>query len=247
MTHLSASRIARIGLALPPADGPAAPEATACMACGAPIASGEPAIAWKPSKSTFTDFQYLAAPQTGVVCADCRVFLDNKVLQKTQKCVISETGAWSLSKDAHRAWWLTEPPAPPFVAMISDSMKQHLVWRAAPTLDRQRLTLQLGRRSLTIDRPLALEATDWCRSIADAARQAGIKVTPNHPFERLDRDMVELSHAALRADVAAIAMDDPTLRDPLQRLLTLGNGELWALAVLAKSKPETPKAEPITL
>ena len=166
---LSPSAIARLGLGLPPAEGPAADNDTTCMACGATIAAGEPAVPWKPSKSTFTDWPHLER-QTGVVCRDCGPFLENRVLTKTQKCVVSRAGAWSLAKDAHRVWWLTDPPKTPFVAVISDSMKQHLVWRAQPTLDRDLLHLQLGRRTLTIDRPRALEAVDWCREIVDVAR-----------------------------------------------------------------------------
>ncbi len=243
---LSPSRIARLGLGLKPHSDKMAPNDTSCMACGAPISVGDPVFAWKPIKGTFTDFHYLSRP-TKTVCMDCQPFLENQVLQKTQKCVISESGAWSLSKDSHRVWLLTDPPKPPFVAVISDSMKQHLIWRAMPTVDRDALSIQLGRQSLRIDRPLALEAMTWCRAIVDVARDEGVKVTPNHPFQRLDREAMDLAHGLMRDDLYALAMDHDDLKKPLAGLMALGPGELWALAILAKSKPVEPLAEPFSV
>lgn len=241
---LSPSRIARQGLGLAPARGGAAAETSTCMACTREIRAGEPAIPWAPSKSTFTDWHHLGAP-TRRVCADCALFLENKLLMRAQKCVISTTGAWSLARDAHRTWLLTDPPEPPFVVLVSDAMKQHLVWRAAPTLDRDLIAVQLGRSALRIDRPLLLEAVTWCAEVAALARDAGLKVTPNHPYLRLDRDLAETDHACLRPDIGALAARHAGVAERLERLAQLGPGEYWGLAVLAKARPAEPVCEPL--
>lgn len=167
-------------------------------------------------------------------------------MMQAQACVANREGIWSLKKDAHRMWLLTDPPQPPFVAAIADSQKQHVVWRAAVTLDRDLIRLQLGRAALSIERPLALEAAAWARELADAARAAGIKLTAHRPFAALDRERTGLRHAVPRSDIAALARADPRSGALLARLLCLGEGELWALSVLSKAKAETPLKEPLS-
>jgi CRISPR type IV-associated protein Csf1 len=238
----SSSQIVRRGLGLSPARLEPEPESARCMACATAIPPGGPRAPWKPVVGTFTDWAYLAG-SSGVICPDCVLFMANPTLERVQACVANREGAWSLRKDAHRLWLLTDPPAPPFVAMISDARKQHLVWRAAVTLDRDLIRLQLGRAGLTIDRPLALEAAAWARELAQAARAAGIKLTAHHPFAALDRERAHLGHAVARPDIATFAQRDAHTRTLLARLLNLGEGELWALSVLSKVKAEVPLRE----
>jgi CRISPR type IV-associated protein Csf1 len=247
---MSPTVIALRGLRLPHAAGRAVTEPLTCMACGQAIAPGQAAIPWAPSTGTFTDWQYLVAPGGTIsrhVCTSCAPFLANAMLTGTAKCVVSLAGAWSLSKDSHRAWFLRTPPAPPFVAVVSDRMKQHLLWRAAVTTDANLLRVQLGRRGLRIDRPLLLQAVQWCEKAANLAREAGLRVTPNHPFRLLDRDCADPEHGMLRADIVCLAASTPELGAILAQLAQLGEGELWALSSLAKAKKEEPLAEPLVL
>lgn len=247
---LSPTAVALRGLRLPHAEGRAADAPLTCMACGQTIAPGQVAITWSPSTGTFTDWPYLVAPGGTVsrrVCASCAPFLENALLTGTQKCVVSLSGAWSLSKDSHRVWFLRTPPAQPFVAVVSDSMKQHLLWRAAVTTDINLLRVQLGRRGLRIDRPLLLQAVQWCARAANLAREAGLRVAPDHPFRFLDRDCADPEHGMLRADIVRLAARTPELAEILEQLAQLGEGELWALSSLAKAKKEEPLAEPLIL
>lgn len=248
----SPSRLACQGLGVADQHGlPMAAEATVCAACGVQIPPGEPVVTWAPSRSTFTDFQYLVN-SSRQVCQHCAAVTANAVLVKTQMAVMNAQGAWLLSKDAHRVWLLLTPPAPPFVATISDSMKQHLVWRARVTMDINLIHVRLGMSDLTIRRPLLLEAVEWCRQAADLARQHKIKVTPDHPFSFLDRKRADLQHAVVRRDIQDLALSlsgqgDPALLNLLQKINSLGEGELWALSILAKAKKEQPLAEPVPL
>lgn len=245
MLVISPTAIALAGLKQPPATGTDGP-ATRCMACGISIEDGAPRLAWKPNQGSFTDWQYLDN-HSGVCCPHCIPFLENKLLTATQRCVIGIDGAWSLSKDAHRAWFLRTPPEPPFVAVISDSMKQHLLWRAAVTVDRDLLRIQIGRSGLMIDRPLLFDAVHWAGEAAEIARAGGLRVNTRHPFAALDRERSSPAHAVLRGDIVRLATDTPRLRTLLDHLLTLGEGELWGLSILAKQKEETPLQEPLSL
>lgn len=245
MSGISPTAVALAGLKQPPAPGVDGP-ATRCMACGTMIPEGAPRLTWKPNQGTFTDWQYLDN-HSRVCCPNCVPFLENRMLLATQRCVISATGAWSLSKDAHRAWLLRTPPDPPFVAVISDSMKQHLLWRAAVTVDKDLLRIQIGRSSLMIDRPMLMEAVGWANEAADIARAGGLKVNTRHPFAALDRERAAPAHAVLRNDIVRYAAAMPRLRTLLDHLLMLGEGELWGLSILAKQKEEVALQEPLSL
>lgn len=248
----SPTAIAREGLGLARAIGATLDQPVLCMACGSTIAPGEAALRWAPSPSTFTDWQYLArdgenAP-SGVVCGDCAPLLGNDGMTPTQHCVISrEDGAWSLSKDVNIMWFLRTPPKPPFVAVIADSMKQHLLWRAAVTTDTDLLYVQIGRSSLAIDRPLLFQGEAWCIRAAELARELGIRVTPRHPFRTLDRKRAGPEHAILNPRIIEASRDNRELADLLDALVQLGEGELWALSVLAKATVIAPLAEPLKL
>lgn len=257
---ISPSEIVSRGLGLQPAEGPLAKRPCQCMACGQPIATGAVAVPWRPPVGTFTDYQYLVDKQ-GVLCAWCPAFTAANMMDRTQKMVANCHGAWQLAKDDHRAWLLESPPDPPFVAVVSDQQRQHLVWRAPVTLSKELIGVQVGRRSLWIDRTALADRLHDCTESASMMRRLGYQVTPNHPFARLDRDLLDAGHgclndtalALLAADDSADADHDDTagvrrsLRDRLCRLLTTTEGELWALAVLAKATPPTPTPESLSL
>lgn len=247
----SPSAVARAGLGLATAPGAWRNSASACMACGTAIPAGDAVVEWAPSHSTFTDWQYLVRDgyrgSSGCVCRDCAPLLKNRVMQRTQKCVISRDDAWSLAKDANRAWFLRTPPKPPFVAVISDAMKQHLLWRAAVTIDSDLIFVQLGRSTLRIDRPRLFEAEACCIRAAEIASTLGVAVQARHPFLALDRERSDPGHGVLNPAIVTASAHSVELADRLDALLQLGEGELWALSALVKVKIEVPLAEPITL
>ncbi len=248
----SPSAVARAGLGLPPAPGASRNSASTCMACGTSIPAGDAVIEWAPSHSNFTDWQYLIRDgyrgSSGGVCRDCAPLLKNRVMQRTQKCVISrDDGAWSLAKDANRTWLLRTPPKPPFVAVIGDAMKQHLLWRAAVTIDSDLIFVQLGRSTLRIDRPRLFEAEVCCIQAAQIASTLGVAVQARHPYLALDRERSDPGHGVLNPAIMGASAHSGELADRLDALLQLGEGELWALSALVKAKIEVPLAEPLTL
>lgn len=223
---------------------------TRCACCGQGIEPGEPSTptGFGPS---FNDGASLAA-RSGVLCGSCPPFLTGPGLRATQKVVITRDGAFPLAKDVHRAWFFLTPPEPPYVALVSDSMLQHLIWRTPLTLSNDLQIVRLGPKLLRIRRRVLIEALDWAREAIEAiapsrpeaaeAKTVRTKSKPakppaRHPFVSLDREMGSPTHGLLRADVAR----DPRATPWIERLRTLTSGELWALATLAKREAPVPE------
>lgn len=216
--------------------GAPSPVKTRCSCCGRPIAAGEPAAptGFGPS---FMDDLSLAA-RTGVVCGWCVPFLSAEVMRATQKVVITREGVFPLAKDVHRAWFLLTPPEPPYVAVVSDTMIQHLVWRTPVTLSNDLQIVRLGQRLLKIRRGVLLDALKWAQeaiACIDASKTA--EKPTRHPYVSLDREMASFTHGLFRTDVAR----DPRAEPWLARLRKLTLGETWALATLAKRETPTPE------
>ena len=212
--------------------------ATRCACCGAPIAEGDLAV---PTSfgNNFTDDLSLAT-RSGVVCGACAPFLTIGPMRALQKVVVTRDGAYPLAKDVHRAWFFLTPPEPPYVAVVSDSMLQHLVWRTPVTLSNDLQIVRLGQRLLTIRRPVLLAALDWAREAMLATLEPGQPAPENfarHPYVSLDREMTGTAHARIRNDVAAAPRAAPWLA----KLRELTPGETWALATLAKRAGVTPE------
>jgi len=253
---LSPSRLAMQAIGFKP-EGIPWHEATTCSCCGTLIKPGD--LALKSSfGASFTDDHSLAA-RTGVVCADCQALMSAPAMKAFQMALITADGVYNLSKDEHRAWMLLDPPKPPYVAVISDSMNQHLVWRTPVTIDNNLQYVRLGQRVLKIRRELLMQAMEWARDAVIAAHEEKMEaasapkadstrkpknpkadqVLPKHPFVRLDRKLGHMEHGAIRSNILASGRARPFI----ERLLQLNPGELWALSILSKAKPEIPKAE----
>lgn len=226
-------------------DDPLESSRTACMFCGFLIPSGQARFAYKPGAS-FSDWQYLAA-RTNVLCAACVRFTENSILMATSHCVINKHGAWSLRKDEQLAWLFTTPPEPPFVVVWSDAQKAHLMWRATVSLDDNLIYVQIGRERISVDRALLAHALEWSQELVDIAVAHGEDhfAGRRHPFIALDRKREDLSHGQLSERILKLSAHDARARDLIGNLLAIGEGERWALAVLAKRNPVAPKAQPL--
>jgi CRISPR type IV-associated protein Csf1 len=216
-----------------------------CAFCGYEIPVGQARYPYRPAAS-FSDWQYLAV-NSGRLCAACVRFTENEFLTNIAQCVVSLDGAWSLRKDDEIAAFLLEPPTPPFVAVWNDTQKAHLVWRATVTRDPNFLHVQFGRAHMTIDRTLLAKAISWTQEltgllIADGARGLDSK---RHPFASLDRKRRNAQHGRLRDDAIELASRVPLAAELVTNLDNLGEGELWALAILAKRAETTPMRTPI--
>lgn len=242
-----------------PLDGAPWPKAdTRCACCGKPILKGDLAVRDKDRfGQSFTDGPFLAARGSGAVCGACSAIMNAKPLMALQHAVITADGAYSIRKDIHRAWFLLTPPAPPYVAVVSDTKQAHLIWKTPPTLDNNLMIVRLGQRLLRIRRPVLMQALHDCQLAADALNALATEKTRGrpaeglrHPFVYLGRELDDPRHGLIRSDLerAPAAAPGTPVGQALQRLRQLTIGELWALATLAKRKVEEPtQPDPIDL
>jgi CRISPR type IV-associated protein Csf1 len=230
---------------LSPPQGIPVTEPTCCAACGCDLLVGDHMVWSRPGKG-FTDWQYLTHPTLRdgqfPLCTSCAVFFTSDYLRfqaAIPAAVYGPAGAWSLTGDAERRWFLLTPPEPPFVAYIATTMGQHVVWRSPITMDAELLRIGIARTVLTIHRHKLLVASDLCHDLAGRMREDGLKVTGNHPFTALDRKMEAGGHGQIRPDFL-MWMQNHGLTDEINLLESLGEGEIWGLAILNKSKPDIP-------
>lgn len=218
---------------------------TLCSMCGSAIAAGEPVQLAKFSQK-FTDYNRLAAPQSPHVCQWCASTIHAEAMKVLKQCVITASGqAYNLSKDSNRQWFFTDPPEAPFVVLMAESLtaSSHLAWHATATLSRDFIKIQNGHTTLTIDRLFLLDLVQYCKEATELAKEAGVKINAPHPFSSLDRNQDDMTHGVIRRDVAEVLEKTERGQFLLHELMQASDGELFALATLAKTTPAEPIKE----
>ena len=229
---ITGTQIALQGLKLAPMGNPAR-KAGQCACCTSPIAVGELASPLTVS-SGFMDaraVQNKAAKP--ILCGSCAPFFAKKAMIKTQKVIASAEGVYPIGKGENRAWFLVHPPKPPFVVVFSDSKLQHLLWRAAVTLDADNWQVQVGPRTMLVRRLLVLRAVEAAHAViaAHAAGVGGKKKPPASPFLSLDPELGDLNTGRLRPDMRDAARK-AGLASEIAILESLGIGEIWAIGAI---------------
>jgi len=214
-----------------------------CALCGVAILAGD--IAREAGFTyNFTDYAALAA-RTNIACGACARMMTRTVMRRLQKVVVSKEGVYPLTKDAYRAWFFLTPPALPYVAVVGTTQLQHLIWRTPVTLDDRIQIVRVGSRLLRIRRCLLRQGLEAARRIADALGAAAPTRRPplrlRHPFSRLDRELASLAHGRFRPETAALCQEYAA---DIAELSSLGTGELWAMACLAKRYAPVPRRPP---
>jgi len=231
-TPISPSALAVQALGMQP-QGVPSPREGICAMCAAPIAVGDLFVRTEYGQN-FTDDASLAARGSGMLCGHCATAKTVGSMRLMQKAVFTREGAYPLAKDIHRAWFLLTPPEPPFVAVVSNSMQQHLVWRTPVSWSKDLFHVRFGGHLFKIRRPVLLEALDACAKFMSSQPENAGKTGDairKHPYVLLSRDAEELTHGVLRSDLGPT----PAI---LHRLTP---GEVWALATLAKAKTPSPE------
>jgi hypothetical protein len=193
-----------------------------CAMEGRPLQSGERIAPFKPG-ANFMDDAALA-DRSPVVSGWVAPLLGRNTMSKVQRAVITEEGIFPTSKKIHRAFFLMNPPEPPFAWVISDATMQHLIWKAPLNLSNQQFRIQLGNRVLLIRRRCLDEAVE-------RGRQSEIR-----PW--LDTDWAIKSPNFGRIN--------PKLDADFARFLTtLTTGETWAAGIILSATREGVKELPV--
>lgn len=229
----SAVSLAANALGLGPIGRPAE-SPLVCCATGQAIAVGE---SYVPASfgAGFTDGRALMRHPgiPPVLSGHLAPFFSKAVMDKCQRVIFTDEGAYPIGKGENRVWFMLNPPTPPFVVIFATSKTQHMVWRAAVTLDADLWHVQHGRRSLTVHLPTVHTAVKLARELCEAAAKRGQKKKPpRSPFNSLDPDMSDRETGVIRPDMWRLAEEDPTYRPHVAALEQLGPGELWAIGTL---------------
>ena len=216
--RLTASMLAVEALGLSPQGMPWESDTPVpCALEGIPLHRGDLLVPWKPGPNFMDEHDTTRSP---VISGHVAALMGKSTMLKTQRMVFCREGAFPIATDAARAWFFLTPPEPPFVAVIADSMLQHLIWRSPVNWSKDLFTFRHGQALRTVNRPRLIEALGVLRDYAGPV------------FVRLDREGKDLNHGTFRNDVPP---------EITRHLTGLSPGELVALASLAKRNPPTPE------
>jgi CRISPR type IV-associated protein Csf1 len=240
---LSPSELVMQACGRTPAIGDPAKEGGRCAMCGKLHNKGDSVFPFKPDDS-FTDVSSLAVPGSPVMCGACVGVWNEEFTQKYMNSVICSEGVYPFASNNDIAYWLMNPPKPPFMLMIGDQKRQHLVWRTPINHSREIYQVRFGSKLLTIRRSRlapALEACDQLSAAASIGRKGGALKSP---FQSMARALKDIKHSKINSKVYDVVKSNPELKPALDFITNLTPGELWALTALLYGK-EPSKPDPV--
>lgn len=239
-----------------------------CPLCGYEFSKGELGhINPVRGSRTFNDaYSMRHTSDRDPVCSACLAMVSgNKFLQALSKAMATLDGLWPLAANADRAWWILDPPEPPFVMVVGTATQQHLYWRTPIAYSRDVFPIRVGSTVGYIRRPLLqraveliptfLAAIDADRQQQPAYQKAKKSKNPSqkfaskssHPFVRLDRELKDGRHGQLKS-TAVNVLASPDSPPEFACIAELNCVECWALAAIANNtKPLVSRPRPIAL
>lgn len=204
-----------------------ADRSSTCAMCADTILVGDLCT---PAKGQFTDafnnkLDLVEGART--VCGHCGPLWTKDWLQKYSKTYACADGVFKLASNEDMASFLFNPPPAPFVAILSTTQQQHLIWRTPVNYNQERIVIRMGDELLVIRRKLLLEeALPAWTSLCTLMKEQGLKGMP----ATLDRELARFSMGVVRKDVAERA-EALGLVAAVATLNKLSQGEWWALNV----------------
>jgi CRISPR type IV-associated protein Csf1 len=240
-------------------DGPLPIEpAVPCPMCGYRFHPGEgghpnPTFGSK----SFNDAYSMRGGATSPVCAACAVVVTNTsdFAQRWCRAIATRSGLYPAASTVDLAYWLKEPPAPPFVFVFGTTTVQHVFWRTPVAYSRDYFPVRVGAAVGMIRRHLLLQAYDKTPNFMEAIqarsgpqvrrRRVSSKPVSSHPFQRTDRDMTHPRHGLLKFEAAQLLeLPDGA---PFRFFTELNAFECWGLGALvgANAKPRSSAPRPV--
>jgi len=246
-THAFPSAVYRVATGLP-VDAQRAPHVAAvdanCAMCGAPVSNGDRCLLTGKDTfaGSFNNRLDLAFPSSPLVCGDCATLWQKDFLQRYSKTVANRHGVYKLASNEDHAQFVLDPPEPPFVAILSTTQQQHLIWRTPVTLSKELLFVRLGDEVLSIRPQLVRQALRDYEALAGLMAAHKLKGLPC----AFDRDLASERVGSIRPDVRRLALANG-LADEVERLVSLSMGDWWALnAVRQFSGADKVPPKPLT-
>lgn len=211
-----------------------------CCMCGFPHEVGEFILPWEPTDS-FTDYGNLLAPNAQQICGWCAALWTQDFTQKYLRSMVCEQGVFPCASNDHIAYWLLNPPEPPYVLFMGDQKRQHVVWRTPVSLSKELILMRFGERLMSIRPAVLREATVQVRALL-AITNVAMKKKRKSPFFKLSRDMDSQQHGLIIEDILALADEDPAAGSYVELLNSLTPGEIWGLtSTVFATNPHRPE------
>lgn len=228
-----------------------ASKAGLCALCGHPYASGDPVAPFYPGKS-FSDFPNMLG-SGNTICGWCSACLGPEFLKTYTKTVVSPEGFFQCASYNEIAYWMLNPPEPPFMMFMGDQRSQHLVWRTPVNLGRELFFFRLGEKVLSA-RPammkVALESARVLSAALTQNRQINGKGRPaaiKSPFLSSSPEYKNASGGLLSHYVYELAEKDEALLRHIDNLNSLTAGENWAMqALIYAANPQKPECRDVS-
>ncbi|MBB4861733.1 CRISPR type IV-associated protein Csf1 [Pseudomonas nitritireducens] len=182
----------------------------------------------------FSDARDLCAANA-LVCWRCVILRTKPALNNLAGTVATEHDVFSISKDVEKAWFFTNPPPAPFVAVISSSTMQHLAWRTPVTLDNRAISLRRGPNVFTIHPEFIRRGLEIAKAVLE--KNGGKWLAPM----LLDRNLEESFHGILNPKALEFLSEEER-----EFFRNLGAGDRWALSTVMHSKLPEP-SEPVSV
>jgi len=241
---------------IPLPEGISSDEDQICAFTGVTIPAGTADLVKLKLGATFTN-QLLMADRCGqyISRAADAIVHRKQFISKLGFAAVSAEG-WFDFKGKNQAWFLINPPSPPFVLSSKDtSNPQHILWFSPISTSRELFYVQFGSRTLKINRQRMLDFYEETKSFTELYKQFllekhGRKNKAKHPFRALDFNAKKPIHGKPTLAVYEMSQCDeeqyskPALKW-LDSLSKISEGELWGLVRLVVYGDELEAPEPL--
>ncbi len=232
----------------------AAPADGLCVTCGAPYCAGDRVLPWDPPDS-FTEYSDLANPVGEYACDACAgIFARGKdFTQSHTKVIVSQDDLYPCFSNDDVAYWLLNPPEPPFSIFISTQQQGHIAWKAPVSFSRDMILVRYDDKLLRIRRAFLLEGIEAAKLLLpeldkrarERAQEKGKplrgKLTPLTLLMDIDRNLTRSTHGHFKPDVPELAKESIEYGAAYAAIKALNAGELWGLVqVLYSENPVKP-------
>jgi len=243
----SPSHLAVAGLGLKPEGTMPCPENEICAVCGAPIAAGEicDEMVLPPS---FTNHSSLAYMNNKYRCGACTAVMTRGDFQMgLATAIFSEDGYYSIMKGENRAWFLLNPPEPPFAVCVQNARMQHIVWRAPVSLSKEVILIRVGEQVVRIRRKYLMDAREVAILLnekrAESEQKRGGRPTAaklESPFVN-DWKFQSASGGNWKGWVLKLLEEGAITEEEFRPLTVLNGAEAWALNAVLHDAPVKPE------
>lgn len=240
-SRLYPSAFVRKAVGIEPVSSMTSPVDTHCVLCAAPLPKGSNCTHTDGTtfEKSFGDQPYVGARDSAYVCSDCLPLWNPLYLQKYSKSLVTPDGLFKMASNVEQASFLLNPPKDqPFMAFLSNTKQQHLIWRTPVNFSSERFTLRLGTQLITIRHGLLMQAVAAQKVLLAAYREfekeaTKKKITATTVFILGDREMKSLGFLINPRVVLAAEAKQVTVELPI--IETLSIGERWALSIIGNS------------